>query len=424
MQKDYSDMKERIEYQLKKYNNVQGIMQYINIETLKEQHNKQKGNKATGIDKITKEQYAEHLEENLEQTINKMKQHKYKPKAVRRVLIPKPNGKMRPLGIPSYEDKLIQAQMADILNIIFERYFKDFSYGFRPNRDCHQAIRALDKIIMHGKVNHIVEADIKGFFDHVNHEILIKMLEVVIDDRDFVELVRKFLKAGYVYNEELVQTNEGTPQGGIISPILANLYLHVVLDNWFDNEIRKLCKGEVYIIRYADDFVCLFQNESDAKMFYEMLPKRFAQFDLEVEPTKTKIFPFGRYAKEQYSFDFLGFKISNGISRNGYYMVNYKTSEKKSKQEYLKLTEFIKVNRTTKPKDLIKAINRKLTGIFNYYGITGNYKWMIKFWYDVKQLIRKWLSRRSQKGKLSWDKFNKIIENNSIVMPKITLKLW
>lgn len=424
MLKQYSDMEKQINKQLDKYKSVQGLMRYINVQSLYELHGKQDGNKATGVDKVNKEQYSINTKDKLEQLIKAMKEHKYKPLPVKRVEIPKPNGKTRPLGIPSYEDKLVQAKMAEILNIIFERYFKDFSYGFRPNRSCHQAIEKIDKTIMHEKVNFIVEADIKGFFDHVNHDILLRMLKVVIKDRDFVELIRRFLKAGYMQNGEFNETEEGTPQGGVISPILANLYLHVVLDNWFDTEFKNLCKGTAQLVRYADDFVGMFQYEEDAKMFYEMLIKRFSQFNLEVEPTKTKIFPFGRNSRENNTFDFLGFTISNGRTRNGYYKIDYTTSKKKSKLKYKGLLDFIKTSRTMKTKDLIKQLNKKLIGLYNYYGISGNFKWLDNIYKFVTRTLKKWLSRRSQRGKISWSKLNKIKEHNLLVKPKINFQLW
>ena len=424
MKNENLDMKTKIQKQLKKYGNVQSLMQYINVDTLYQKHRKLDGSKAVGVDRITKREYSKNIYTNLENLVDKMKDKKYYPQMSKRIEIPKPNGKTRPLGIPSYEDKIVQAQIAEILNIIFDRYFKDFSFGFRPNKDCHQAIDKLDKIIMHGKVNWIVEADIKGFFDHVNHDILLRMLEVVIKDRDFIELIRRFLKAGYMYNGEYCDTNEGTPQGGLISPILANLYLHVALDTWFDGAFRELCKGEIYIVRYADDFVCLFQYENDARLFYKMLVNRFAQFDLEIEPTKTKIFPFGRYTKEDNKFDFLGFTISNGKSRNGYYMVNYKTSEKKSKMKFQKISEYIKENRHLKPKELIKGINRILIGMYNYYGISGNFRWLSKLYYFAILEVKKWLSRRSQRGKLTWEKYSRIIKYNPIAEPKIAYNLW
>ena len=259
MPNDYLDMKEQIDKQLRKYGNVQSLMRYFNEESLYKMHMEQNGNKATGIDKVTKAKYDENAKENISKLIREMKSQKYKPNPTRKVLIPKPNGKMRGLGISTYEDKIVQAKATEILNTIFDRYFMDFSYGFRPNRDCHQAIKRVDEIIMHGKTNYIVEADIKGFFDHIDHEILIRMLKVVIQDKNFIELIRKFLKAGYVHEGIYYDSTEGTPQGGLISPILANLYLHVTLDTWFEQEFKKLCKGEAYMVRYADDFVCMFQ---------------------------------------------------------------------------------------------------------------------------------------------------------------------
>ena len=424
MPNDYLDMKEQIDKQLRKYGNVQSLMRYFNEESLYKMHMEQNGNKATGIDKITKAKYDENAKENISKLIREMKSQKYKPNPTRKVLIPKPNGKMRGLGISTYEDKIVQAKATEILNTIFDRYFMDFSYGFRPNRDCHQAIKRVDEIIMHGKTNYIVEADIKGFFDHIDHEILIRMLKVVIQDKNFIELIRKFLKAGYVHEGIYYDSTEGTPQGGLISPVLANLYLHVTLDTWFEQEFKKLCKGEAYMVRYADDFVCMFQYESDAKMFYDMLIKRFAMFKLEVEPTKTKIFKFGRFSKENNTFDFLGFTIANGKTKEGYYRVDYTTSKKKSIAKMQAISEYVRNNIHIGHKELIKQLNIKLIGLYNYYGISGNYNWLKKIYHYVVRLLRKWLSRRSQKGKLSWRKMHRIVENCPIVEPRIAYELW
>lgn len=424
MEKDYLDMKKQLDKELNKFGNVQSLMRYFDEKNLFKLHLKLDGNKATGIDKMTKEEYGANAIENISNLVERMRNGVYKPLPVRRVLIPKPNGKERPLGIPSYEDKIVQSRIAQILNITFERYFKEFSYGFRPNRDCHQAIKRIDEIIMNGKANVIVEADIKGFFDNVDHNLLIRMLEVIIKDKDFIWLIKKFLKAGYIKDNVFHETEEGTPQGGLISPILANLYLHVVLDNWFDNEVRQLCKGEAHIVRYADDFVCMFQNEQDAHMFYEMLIKRFAQFKLEIEPSKTKIFTFGRNSKEQNTFDFLGFTISNGKTRKGYYRVDYSTSKKKSKLKFQMLKDFVKENIMLGYKELINQLNKKLTGLYNYYGISGNYIWIYNLYIHAKRLLRKWLSRRSQRGKISWDKMSRIVEYCPLVRPRITYSLW
>ena len=420
MEIDYIEIRR----QLVKYRNVQSLMQYINVKTLKTKHQELSGEKATGIDKVTKEEYESNLEENVENLVKKMKTFSYRPKAVRRVYIPKANGKQRPLGIPSYEDKLVQGVMADILTAIYEPIFLDCSYGFRPNKDCHMAIKEIDKIIMKGKVNYVVEADIKGFFDNVNHKWLVRFLEHTIKDKNFIRYIVRFLKAGIIEEQQYYESEKGTPQGGIISPILANVYLHYVLDLWFKLYVQVKSKGECHLVRYADDFVACFEHEEDAKWFYKELIERLAKFDLEIETSKTRIFPFGRNTTSNENFDFLGFTIYNAKTRNGQYRVGYKTSEKKSKVKKQNIKEFIKQNRNVKPKALIKALNRKLVGYYNYYGISFNLSWLREIYDYVMKELKKWLSRRSQRGNITWDKMNAIIKYSPLVKPKITYSLW
>lgn len=417
---DYSEIRR----QLGKYRNVQGLMQYINEETLKAKHKELSGNKATGIDKVTKKEYEENLDNNIVNLVRNMKKFSYRPNAVRRVYIPKANGGKRPLGIPSYEDKLVQGVMADILTVIYEPIFLDCSYGFRPNRDCHQAIKKLDEVIMRGKTNYIVDADIKGFFNNVNHDWLIKFLEHEIKDKNFIRYIKRFLIAGIMEDGEYYENEVGTPQGGLISPILANVYLHYVLDLWFELYVKVKCKGRCHLIRYADDFVACFELEEEAKWFYQELIERLAKFNLEIETNKTKIFPFGRNSKTKDNFDFLGFNIYNATSRNNYYRVGYRTSKKKSKIKKQDIKNFIKENRNIKPKDLIKALNRKLLGYYNYYGISFNMDWLQEIYYHTVQLLKKWLSRRSQKGKLTWLKMHLILAFEPLEKPRITYSLW
>lgn len=298
----------KIELQYRKYGNVQGLMQYINKDNLIRQHRKQLGNKATGIDRITKYDYQNNLNDNIEKLLSNMKTMSYKPKAVRRTYIPKTcSNKLRSLGIPAYEDKIVQGAMVEILRNIYENIFLDCSYGFRPNRDCHKALKELDRIIMWENVNYIVDADIKGFFDNVNHEWLIKFLEYTIKDKTFIRYISRFLKAGIMEDMRYYESDKGTPQGGLISPILANVYLHYVLDLWFEKAVKVQCKGKAFLIRYADDFVCCFQYKSEAEKFYKALKERTRKFDLQLAEDKSKIIPFGRNTKRKETFDFLGF---------------------------------------------------------------------------------------------------------------------
>lgn len=415
----------KIAMQLEKHKTVQGIMKYINQESLIEQHKKQEKNKATGIDGINKMDYEENLKTNTAELINKMKSMSYVPKDVKRVYIPKAGStELRPLGIPAYEDRLVQGAMSEVLNEIYEHIFLECSYGFRPNRDCHLAIKKLDEIIMKKNINYVVDADIKGFFNNVNHEWLVKFLELTIQDQKFIQYIIRFLKSGIMENMQHYENDKGTPQGGLISPILANVYLHYVLDLWFEQYVKIKCKGGAYLIRYADDFVCCFEKEEDARMFYAELKDRLNKFDLELAENKSRIIPFGNNDSKE-KFDFLGFTHINSINRKGNYKLSHHTSGKKSKTKKQAVKIWLKENvRIYKIPYLIKKINIKLQGTFRYYGVSDNYNWMIKFrWYVINEL-HKQICRRSQKGKLSWEKFKKILKFNPIVMPKIYHSMW
>lgn len=421
MENDFSKIAE----QLKKYKTVQGIMKFVNEETIIKQHIKQARNKATGIDGIGKEEYEENLNENVRNLVKRMKTMSYRPKEVRRTYIPKTGSKeLRPLGIPAYEDKLVQGAMADILNAIYENIFLDCSYGFRPNRDCHKAIKKLDEIIMKKKINYVVDADIKGFFNNVNHEWLIKFLEHTIQDKKFVRYITRFLKSGILEDMQHIESDKGTPQGGLISPILANVYLHYVLDLWFELYVKIKCKGEAYLVRYADDFVCCFQRKDDAEMFYKELKERLNKFDLELAEDKSRIMPFGNNNSKE-KFDFLGFTHINSKNRKGYYKLVHVTSRKKSKAKKQAVKEWIKESVIIyKTPYLIKLLNIKLQGTFRYYGVSDNWQWMERFRKYVIFQLHKQLCRRSQKGTITWRKFYKILEYNPIVEPKIYHSMW
>ena len=306
-----------IKYYARRNIRVENLIHFVNKERLKEQHKRQQRNKASGIDKVTKEEYGNRLEENIENLIDRMKKFSYKPLPVRRTYIPKTNGKLRPLGIPAYEDKLVQGIMAEILNEIYECKFLECSYGFRPNRNCHQAIKEVNQRIMINKVNYILDCDIKGFFDNVDHKWLMKFLEHDIKDKAFLRYINRFLISGYMEDMKRYKTEKGTPQGGLISPILANVYLHYVLDLFFEKYIKLKLKGEAYLVRYADDFLIMFQYEKEAKQVYEVLVKRLERYGLEMEQEKTRIVPFGRYKGIKETFDFLGFMHYNGKTRKG-----------------------------------------------------------------------------------------------------------
>jgi len=326
---------------VQKYGKFQSLMRYVNKKTIEEAYKNQPKGKAVGVDGKTKEEYGENLEANLEKLIEDMKKFAYKPYPVKRDYIPKGNGKMRGLGIPSFEDKMVQGVFKEILEAIYEPKFKESSYGFRPNRSCHDAIQKVNKHIMADKVNYIVDADIKGFFDNIDHEWMMKFLEHDIDDKNFLRYIKRILIGGVMEDGKVVDSDKGTPQGGLISPVLANVYLHYVLDTWFYHVKSKEFKGEMYMVRYADDFVCLFQYENEAQKFYELLKERLKKFGLEIAEDKSKIMPFGRYKGTKETFDFLGFTHYNAKSHRGKYCVLHRTSKKKLKQKRKDIKEWL-----------------------------------------------------------------------------------
>lgn len=407
----------------RKYPKLQTLMNYINKETLKEQFNKELNGKATGVDNVTKEDYGINLDNNLDNLLSRMKSFSYRPQAVKRVYIPKTgSNKLRPLGIPAFEDKLVQGAMSYVLNEIYETKFLDCSYGFRPKRNCHMAIREINQRIMRNKVNYILDCDIKGFFDNVNHEWLIKFLQNDIGDKNFLRYVTRFLRSGIMEDMKYYNSDKGTPQGGLISPVLANVYLHYVLDLWFYS-VKKSFKGEMHLVRYADDFVVMFQYEHEANEFYKLLIERLAKFGLEIAEDKTRILPFGRFKGTKEKFEFLGFQFHNGKTINNKYRTHIITSRNKLKTKRKIAKQWLYDNMHTSIGDTMKKLNRKLIGHYNYYGINGNYSSIVKFWKYCKYQYFKTLKRRGQKKPIKYLDFLRIWKYY-ITEPTIKTDIW
>jgi len=411
----------------------------INVETLTICHEEMDGKKATGVDAVTKEAYDENLETNLHNLVNRMKRHSYRPQPVRRTHIPKPGtNKRRPLGIPAYEDKLVQSALAKILSAIYEPEFLDSSFGFRPNRSCHDALKVLNKILATRPINYIVDVDIKSFFDHVDHQWMIKFLEHRIGDPNIIRLIKRFLKSGIIEDRIKYNTVEGTPQGGLVSPVLSNIYLHYVIDVWFEKFVRKQCWGAAYMVRYADDNIFCFQSKNEAEAFYGALQERLGKFGLEISIEKSKIIAFGRKAgnKDNHgngtrgggskpdTFDFLGFTHYCSKSRNGKFRVKRKTSRKKYRASLLRVKQWIQENRHLPTKTLMKILGLKLMGYYRYYAITDNIEMVKKFLDEVRRHLFKNLNRRSQNRSHNWDKYQLLLRKYPLPRPKICVNIF
>ena len=406
----------------------------LNEEMLLQCHRELNGHKAVGIDKVTKAEYEENLDENIQDLVQRLRRQSYRPLPVRRTYIPKGDGKgQRPLGISAYEDKIVQMGLSKILQAVYEADFLDCSYGFRPGRSAHDALRALNRVIEKGKISYVVDADIRGFFNNVDHGWLMKFIHLRIADPNLRRLIVKFLKAGIMENGKVESTDLGTPQGSIASPILANVYLHYALDLWFDVAVKKRCKGQAELVRYADDYVCCFQYKEDAEMFYSALISRLAKFKLEVAEEKTNILMFGRFAAQHRekkgigkpeTFDFLGFTHYCGTSRAGKFRVKRKTSKKKFRAKVQAVKTWLKETRHEGLDVIMETMRKKLVGHYRYYGITDNSKMLGRFRYEVSRLLFKWLNRRSQRQSFNYESYNRFLGRHPLPEPRIYVNIY
>lgn len=393
------------------------LSHYLDLEWLREAYRLTRKDGAVGVDGQTAREYEEDLEANLQSLLDRVKSGQYQAPPVRRVHIPKGGSstETRPIGIPTFEDKLLQRAVAMILEAIYEQDFLDCSYGFRPGRSAHQALDALWHHLMNLCGGTVLEIDIRKFFDHLDHRQLRTFLRGRIRDGVLLRLIGKWLKAGVMEDGHWTRSERGSPQGGVISPIAANLYLHEVLDCWFETEVKPRLRGEAHLIRYADDAVIVFQHEEDARRVFEVLPKRFAKYGLTLHPEKTRLLNFRRPRLQDGSrrgtssrpdtFDVLGFTHYWGRSRKGNWVVKRKTASSRFRRALSAISEWCRRYRHRPVREQWAELCAKLRGHNAYYGIVGNTASLARFLYWVKRVWRRWLSRRSQRSYVRWERF-------------------
>ncbi|MGI5868532.1 MAG: group II intron reverse transcriptase/maturase [Kiritimatiellia bacterium] len=377
---------------------------------------------APGIDRVTFDDYERDLDANLAALVERLKRKRHHARLVRRVNIPQGGGKLRPLGLPVLEDKLLQMAVAKVLTAIYEEDFLPMSRGCRPGGNAKETSRDWAATLGGGGCAWVVDADIKGFFEHVDHDWMLKMLELRIDDKPFLRLVRKWLKAGVLETDgRVVHPTEGTPQGGVVSPVLANIYLHYALGLWLSRVVVRKSQGRCAMPRYADDFVVAFERREDAERFLEEQPGRLGKFGLELSGEKTRLVRFerGNPSGDNGGFDFLGFRCHWEKTRRGNWKVQRRTAPSRLQRSAARLDEWFKANRSERLPVILAGLRRKLAGYWQYYGVSGNWRSLAKFWRLVEEGLCKWLNRRSQKRGVTWARLGRMLERHGVPRPRI-----
>lgn len=380
---------------------------------------------ATGIDGVTADAYDAKLEENLLDLLNRIKSGRYKAPPVRRTYIPKADGSRRPLGIPTFEDKVAQRAIVMVLEAVYEQDFRSCSYGFRPNRSCHDALRELYKVITWQRQHWVLDVDIRKYFDTIPHHQLRAFLDQRVTDGVIRRMIDKWLKAGVLEEGHLQHVTEGTPQGGVISPMLSNIFLHNVLDDWFERDVRPRMAGECTLVRYADDFVMTFKYRRDAKRVLEVLGKRLARYGLTLHPEKTRFVDFRPERVEVHPeckappFDFLGFTHTWAKSRKGKNVVRQRTAKSRLARALAAVNEWCRTNRHKLVRWQHARLSLKLQGHYAYYGITGNTRQLDRYRTEVTRLWRKWLARRTRSNWLPWERFKRLLARYPLPSPRI-----
>jgi RNA-directed DNA polymerase len=403
----------------------------LDEQALRRAYDRVRKDAAVGVDGITKEQYGQDLESNVRELHGQMRTMRYRHQPIRRVHIPKDKGKTRPIGISCIADKVVQGALCEVLEAIYEPVFFDGSYGFRRGRSAHDALRALNRVLQAGEVRVILEADIASFFDSIVRKMLMEMLQERVLDTSFLRLVGKCLHVGILDGEEYSEPDLGTVQGSVLSPMLGNIYLHHVLDEWFERDVRPRMRGRVHLIRYADDFVIAFEDEDDARRVMAVLPQRFGRFGLALHPDKTRLLPFGRPPRDQTegkgpaTFDFLGFTLYWRRSRSGRWMPSLKTRTARLRRAITAVADFCRRHRHRPVKEQHAGLKRRLVGHFNYFGVNGNIRCLRMLLIEAEHFWRKWLRRRSQRTRLTWERFRAtILRVFPLPSPRIRVQIW